>query len=362
MYWLPSILILPYILVLLKIYRSLLKIKTFNVSDEPETFVSVIVACRNEEEYLPRLLKSISVQDYPANLFEIIIVDDHSTDKTAGVSSGFKEPVNIILIDNIGTGKKQAIKTGIGISSGNLIITTDADCRMDKSWIRTIAAFYIRYRPDMIICPVQLESSPGFFGRFQELEFLSLQGITAGSAFAGTSTMCNGANLAFTREAYLKSAGSLNFDIASGDDIFFLHSLKKQKASKILWLESSSAIIKTASSPSAGSYLRQRRRWISKSRAYTDKYSILLGIVTFVTILLQISLLVAAIINQAFFLVFLTVFLVKSVPDFLILLNTTRRYNTVELMKWFLPVQAVYPFYVLLVALYSFISPVNQEN
>jgi cellulose synthase/poly-beta-1,6-N-acetylglucosamine synthase-like glycosyltransferase len=361
MHWLPAILILPYILILLKIYRSLLKIKPFDVTGEPGIFVSVVVACRNEEVNLPILLKNISEQDYPQNLFEIIIVDDNSTDSTAEVISGFESTSNIITINNCGTGKKPALKTGISIASGNLIITTDADCRMGKSWIRTVAAFYEKYKPEMIICPVQIEFSSGFFRMFQELEFLSLQGITAGSAYEGNATMCNGANLAFTRDAYLNNAGNLNFGILSGDDIFFLHNLKKQRA-KILWLESTSAVIKTASSPTVRSYLKQRRRWISKSLSYTDLYSILLGIVTFVTILLQISLLLAGTINHSFLLVFLTIFLLKSVPDFLILQNTTRRYGRVSLMNWFLPAQAVYPFYVLLVVLYSLISPENRGN
>lgn len=362
MHWLLVILILPYFIILLKIYRSLLKIKPFDVTGEPRTFISVVVPCRNEEEHLPQLLKNFSEQDYPANLFEVLIVDDNSTDRTAEAFSGFKTTCNIFLINNTGKGKKQAIKTGIGKASGNLIVTTDADCQMGKRWIRTIVAFYEEQRPDMIICPVEIESSHGFFGKFQELEFFSLQGITAGSAYAGTGTMCNGANLAFTREAYMNNAGNLNFKIASGDDIFFLHSLKREKSAKILWLESLSALVKTFPSPSAKSFLKQRRRWISKSKAYTDKFSILLGIVTFVTILLEVSLLFAGLTDPAFIRVFLAIFLLKSIPDFLILLNTTRRYNRVELMKWFLPVQAVYPFYVLMVILYSIISPAKQEN
>jgi poly-beta-1,6-N-acetyl-D-glucosamine synthase len=362
MHWLPSILILPYIALLLKIYRSLLNIRPFQITHNPVTFVSVVIACRNEEKHLPRLLQSISDQDYPINLFETIIVNDNSTDRTAEVASDFTLSGNILVINNSGKGKKHAVKTGIGRASGNLIIATDADCQMGKSWIRTIVAFYEQHKPDMIICPVMLESSPGFFGRFQELEFLSLQGITAGSAYSGNGTMCNGANLAFTREAYMKNAVNLNFEISSGDDIFFLHSLKKQKSSRILWLEAAAAIVKTTLSPTPLSYLKQRKRWISKSKAYIDLFSIVLGIVTFVTILLQVSLLVAGLIDAAFILVFLAIFLLKSIPDFLILINTTRRYGRMELMKWFLPVQAVYPFYVLMVVLYSIISPSKQEN
>jgi cellulose synthase/poly-beta-1,6-N-acetylglucosamine synthase-like glycosyltransferase len=353
MHWFPVILILPYFFLLLKIYRSLLKIKTFDVTDEAVIYVSVVVACRNEQENLPLLLKSLAEQDYPKDLSEVIIVDDNSTDRTFEISSDFTGNFNIITINNNGKGKKQAIRCGINASSGTLLITTDADCRMGKSWIRTIASFYEKHKPDMIICPVQIEPGPGFFVKFQELEFLSLQGVTAGSAFSGEATMCNGANLAFTRKSYLNHSDNLHDEIASGDDIFFMQSLKKDSQSKLLWLESPDAMVTTVSSISTRSFMKQRSKWISKGKAYNDRFTIVLGIVTFVTIIMQVSVLFAGFYNSAFIAVFLTIFLLKSVPDFLILLKTSGRYGRRDLMFWFLPVQIIYPFYVLSVVCYS---------
>ncbi len=361
MQWLPSILILPYLFLLIKIYINLLRIKPFSSSSDPSVFVSVVVACRNEEENLPHLLSCISSQDYPKGLFEVIIVNDNSDDRTYKIASGFSGPGKFITVNNDGKGKKQAIRTGISSASGDLIITADADCRMGKKWISTIAAFYQKYNPEMIICPVQVESIPGFFGKFQELEFLSLQGITAGSAMSGNAAMCNGANLSFTRKAYLKHSDNLHDQIMSGDDIFLLHSLKKESKSAILWLESPDALVAASASPAICSFLKQRRRWISKSKTYNDGFTIILGIVTFVTIILEISVLFAGIINPAFIWVFLTIFLLKSIPDYLILMNTSVRYGKRKLMNWFLPVQIVYPFYVLCVVFYTLISAKKTE-
>jgi glycosyltransferase involved in cell wall biosynthesis len=361
MHWLPAILIFPYFFLLLWIYRGLLKIKTFSVTAEPVTFVSVVVACRNMQENLTILLDCINSQDYPKDLFEVIIVDDNSTDRTFETGSVFPFQGNRIAIYNKGTGKKDAIMTGIDSASGLLIITTDADCRMGKKWIRNIAAYYEKFKPEMIICPVQVEAGPGVFGKFQELEFLSLQGITAGSAFTGNGTMCNGANLSFTRESFFNNADNLHSEIASGDDIFLLHSLKQKSHSKILWLESSDAKVTTGSSPTVVSFLKQRKRWISKGKAYNDRFTIILGIITFVTILLQLSVLFAAVFNHIFFPVFIVIFLLKSVPDYLILLNTSGRYGNPKLMNWFIPAQIVYPFYVLCVAFYSLISIRKQD-
>ena len=77
----------------------------------------------------------------------------------------------------------------------------------------------------------------------RSLSILSLQGITAGTAMAGNGIMCNGANLAFTRNTYLNHMENLQFGLPTGDDVFLLHSLKKEADSKIMWLESSDAIV-----------------------------------------------------------------------------------------------------------------------
>jgi len=356
MHWFPAILILPYFFLLLKIYRNLLNIAPFSVSSIPSTFLSVIIACRNEQEKLPMLMENISRQDYPEELYEVIIVDDNSTDKTFETALKMVTPERVCLLKNEAGGKKEAIRTGIKACRGNLIITTDADCTMGQNWIKTIAAFFEENRPDMIICPVQLHGSGGFFGRFQELEFLSLQGITAGSAIAGNGIMCNGANLAFTREAYLTHSDDLHSDLETGDDVFMLHSIKKESDSKILWIESNDAVVSTASSPTIGSFMRQRKRWISKWNAYNDRFTILTGILVFIATFLQLFSYVYVFIDISFIWTLLTILVLKSIPDFLVLHNTTSRYGKKHLLRWFIPAQLIYPVYVLCVVLYSLIA------
>ena len=349
MQWLPVILIVPYLILLLYIYRGLLRITSFKADSEPLEFVSVVVACRNEEKSLPKLLDCLSDQDYPPDLYEVIIVNDNSTDKTFETASSCIGKFSINTINNTGTGKKKAIESGINIASGRLIITTDADCTPGKNWIRTIASFYENRKPDLIICPVQLSTMPGFFGKFQELEFLSLQGITAGTASNGNPILCNGANLAFTKDSYIKHSGNLHHEVASGDDVFLLHSMKKDPQSKLLWLESPEARMTAASSPTIQTFIKQRNRWISKSGSISDFYTIILGIVTFVTILIQPILLIAGFFDPELLIIFLVTFALKSIPDFLILHNTTLRYEKGSLMKWFMLSQIIYPYYALFV-------------
>lgn len=348
-YWYLPLLTLPYFILLLYLYRYLLRIKIFRPVTDPKIFVSVVVACKNEQENLPGLLTRLAGQEYPPESCEIIIVDDHSTDKTIATAGSYKYHLNLKVIVNEGKGKKHALKTGIEAAGGDLIITTDADCLPGSRWLSTIVSFFEHHKPDMIIGPVKSGPGKGFPGKFQELDFLSLQAVTAGAASANNAVMCNGANLAFTKTAYLKNMNSLRFDIATGDDVFLLHGMKRQK-SLILWLESPWVLMETKAPPDLKSFLEQRKRWASKSTAYRDGYSIFVGIVTFVTNLTLAGLLAASVFQFQFFKSYLIAFAIKSIPDFLLLLNTTKRYGRKKLMWWFLPCQVIYPFYVMIVA------------
>ncbi len=351
MCWLAAILILPYTFLLLFVFFRLRGIKPVDFVSEADIFISVVVPCRNESGNISALLGDIAVQEYSPEKFEVIVVDDNSTDDTFDIASGFKGIFNLRVIKNPEKGKKTALREGIICASGELIVMTDGDCRAGSKWLNAIGSFYNAYRPDIIIGPVKPSPEPGFAGRFRELEFLSLQGVTAGSAAAGMSTMCNGANMAVRREAWLQHSANIRYDIASGDDIFMLQSLKKASNSPILWLESEDALVTASSPDSVISFLRQRKRWISKTGYYTDRFTILLAIITFVTIMIQAGSLVGALIIPDLLITFVMVFIIKSIPDFLILENTSRRYGRSPLMRWFIPSQLIYPFYVLAVIL-----------
>jgi poly-beta-1,6-N-acetyl-D-glucosamine synthase len=347
MQWFALILLIPYLYLLLKVYFSLRKIEPYIPTKTSDIFVSVIVACRNEKINLHSLLSGLASQDYNPDFFEVIIIDDNSTDNTFEMAFSFTGIKKLKVIKNPGSGKKKAIKTGVDACAGELVITTDADCRHGISWLKTIAAFYNRNKPGMIICPVEMNGTRGFLQRFQELEFLSLQGVTAGTASAGNPVMCNGANLAFVKEAFQQYSGYLHEEKVSGDDVFLLHNLKRNKGNRILWLESQEAIVTTGTSSSFSSFLSQRARWLSKAGSYSDSYTIILAIVTFITILIQPLLIIAGIFDPVFLAVFIAAFLLKSIPDFLILRNTTLRYKKKSLMRWFVPSQIFYTYYIL---------------
>jgi cellulose synthase/poly-beta-1,6-N-acetylglucosamine synthase-like glycosyltransferase len=237
-------------------------------------------------------------------------------------------------------------------AEGELLMTTDADCRLPEKWIFTFTSFYRKYRPDLIIGAVHLQEKQGFFSRFQELEFMSLQGITAGTAALGNPIMCNGANLGISREKYLKHAVKLHDEVASGDDMFLMESIKSENG-KILWLGDEEATVQTSPSPTLGIFLKQRARWISKSGTYKDPSTRFIALAAFAANADLAILLVCSIVCPFLLFLYMAAFLIKSSPDILITHEVTRWYKKSNLLWWFIPSQVIYPFYVLAVSAYS---------
>ncbi|MBU2649968.1 MAG: glycosyltransferase, partial [Bacteroidetes bacterium] len=173
--------------------------------------VSVIVAVRNEARRIGLLIGDLLKQEAS---FELIIVDDHSDDGTVEVVRRILEKHPGILYRLLKqpdgqTGKKAAIEAGIRASRGELVVTTDGDCRVGPLWVTALAAFYARYHHKFISGPVCYENKKGFLASLSSLEFLSLVGTGAGAIGAGMPIMCNGANLAFEKKVYMEIAATM---------------------------------------------------------------------------------------------------------------------------------------------------------
>ena len=149
---------LAYMLMILYFYIGWRKLKVYTVKDEKFTTpVSLVIPVRNEEKNIPGLISSICNQDYPVRLLEVIIVDDHSDDRSFKlISEHISGMENFHITGNDGTGKKMALQTGFEKATGDLIITTDADCFFSSRWISVFAGFYEKYHPKLMAGPVLL--------------------------------------------------------------------------------------------------------------------------------------------------------------------------------------------------------------
>ena len=244
-----------------------------------QTRITVIIPARNEEENIGRCLDSVCNQAYPKDLYEVLVVDDHSTDKTAEIILSYKaENIKLISLkdfvaeEKLNSYKKKAIEIAIQQSMGELIVTTDADCYVPENWLQTIVAFYEQHHPEFIAAFVAIDCSNKFIEVFQALDFMTLQGITGASVYKKIHSMCNGANLTYTKKAFEEVGGFTGIDnIASGDDMLLMHKIYKRYPEKILFLKSKEAIVQTAPVNTVGEFFNQRIRWASKADKYNDK-------------------------------------------------------------------------------------------
>jgi cellulose synthase/poly-beta-1,6-N-acetylglucosamine synthase-like glycosyltransferase len=282
--------------------KSFVKPETF-----PSTRVSIIIPARNEESNITDSLCDLECQDYPKHLMEIVVVDDHSTDSTEERVNAFAQShpllnIRLIPISKAGNDrafKKHSIRTGVKATSGEIIITTDADTRLLPGWISSIVGLYESLHPEMIIAPVAFFEENTLFEKIQSLEFAGLMAATAGSCKMGFPLMCNGANLAFTRKGYeatLDSGDDLRYP--SGDDLFLMMKIRKKYGSgAISYLWSEEAIVRTKAKKTLHEFFSQRLRWVSKSKGYTDPVVKTVAIMTWLFNFLLLAALIGGIFN-----------------------------------------------------------------
>lgn len=319
---------------------------------KPETRITIIIPARNEENNLPGLLDSLKEQSYPTQLFQVLLIDDHSTDGTASVASRYPFVTCLSLQHFIGdTGinsyKKKAIEIGIEHSKGELIITTDADCIVPEKWLETIATFYEEKKSAFIVMPVAINCSAKPIEIFQALDFMSLQGITAASVHKKMHSMCNGANLAYTRKAFDRVNGFKEIDnIASGDDMLLMHKIAKQFPGSIHYLKSESVIVQTEPVHSIKAFFNQRIRWASKADKYDDKSIFWVLLVVYLLNVLLLLLPVISLINGHWLMVIYSLFLVavKTICELVFLFPVAKFFGKQKLL-WAFPLAQ--PFHII---------------
>jgi cellulose synthase/poly-beta-1,6-N-acetylglucosamine synthase-like glycosyltransferase len=289
-------------------------------------------------------------QDYPAALHEFIFVDDHSTDNTQEVLDSYShhKGLRILRLDDGLSGKKAAITHGIGHARGGLITTTDADCAPGRSWLKSIGNCYENSQYRMIAGPVAIARPRGWLASFQALELLSLVASGAGAIGMGNPIMCNGANLAYEKEAFGEVNGFAgNEHIPGGDDVFLMEKFKKAfPAGAIGFNADTGGIVYTEASGSIKDFFSQRFRWVAKSPAYRDPFLVFTAIVV---LLFNLNLLGA--LAWMFFAVdawpvFVAMFILKSIVDLPILLKISRFAGQTHLLRAYLPFQLFYIFFV----------------
>ncbi len=319
-----------------------------------KTTLSVIIPARNEENNILSLLTDLQNQNYPSGLFEVIIIDDHSTDQTYYKAEKFIKDDNGIDIKIIrlesdtlsDTYKKNAITKGIEISKGELIVTTDADCRVQPDWLKTIAGFYEEKKYKMILGPVAYHNETTFFEKLQSLEFLSLIAVSAGASAIGKPIMSNGANLAYEKKAFKTAGGFTKDKFSSGDDVFLMMKFRKIFGSRsIAFLKNNNSFVCTTAKKSLKEFVNQRIRWASKNKGFNLNILFVSVTVYLLNLLLLTGVIISIFIPDIFPLIAIA-FGIKLIIDIPILAGFVKFAKKSALLLYVIPVYLVYPVYI----------------
>lgn len=332
--------------------------------------LSVIIPVRNEAENILFLLQDLEKQTLDKYLFEVIIADDDSTDDTLKIVQKFQKKTSINLIINQlppkinnTSPKKRAIDSSIKLAKGELITTTDGDCRVGEKWLETILSFQAETGAYLISSPVTFLKAQrhkdtkaqksnifninAFFANIQIIEFASLIGSGACAMFIKKPNMCNGANLTYLKAAFYEVGGFAgNENLASGDDEFLMHKIAALYPNKVHFLQSQGAIVETQAHNSWHSFYNQRKRWASKWRHYNNWQTTALAIFIFIANFVLLLATSFWLLDFISFKALNLIFLIKFSAEF-IFLSLVVSFLRKKSLIWLIPfVQIIYPLYV----------------
>ncbi|MBW8686397.1 glycosyltransferase [Chitinophaga rhizophila] len=328
-------------------WKRLQSFKPLN-SVSGRTRVTVIIPARDEADNLPPLLQALKAQTYPDTLFEVIVIDDFSADATPDIVRNFTA-ANVHLLQlsqhlsaaqRLNSYKKKAIEMAVERATGDIIMTTDADCVMGPEWITRMVQFYETYQPKFIAAPVSFYKEDNFFKALQSLDFMTMQGITGALAALKAGTMCNGANLAYERKVFYEVGGFKGIDnIASGDDMLLMFKIYRAYPDGVLYMKSEEAIVRTLPVDTFRAFMHQRIRWSSKADKYDDKRLIwVLALVYFWNVSLLLAG-VAALFIPGWWPMVLGLLIYKVLVEFYFLIPVAGFFGKTSLLSRFIPGQ-----------------------
>jgi len=352
------ILVFIYYCYYLRIFFKGLKQKYLKAVNE-QPFVSVIVSARNEESNIPYLLTTLLNQDYPQELYEIIIANDGSTDRTSEMVKDFQKNfenlklIDVNISDKVISRKKNALSQGITKSKGEIILTTDADCIVKATWISGMVRYF-----DKNVGMVAGLSTPNilnwrlanFVEKYEYLDTIALFSAGAGSIGKDKPFSCSGQNLAYTRGAYSYVGGFEKIKkYISGDDVLLMQ-LIRRAGYKIRFAFGEATYTLTKSEKNLGRFLNQRIRWASNGRAQFNLNPEFFYFL-FDTFLLNLVITISLFISPLLFIISL---IIKSFGDFLVIKSGLKRFELNDKVLLLFPIWAlVQPFYIVIAGIGS---------
>ncbi len=239
--------------------------------------VSVVLPAHDEAARLPRALESLARQDYDGEI-EFVIVDDRSTDGTSDVIRRFAAAdsrFRLVRIDEPSrryAPKVNAVKTGIAASTGDVIVTTDADCTPGTGWVRALVS---AFTPGVVMVCGYVETLPPqehargvpMWRLFEAADWFSLMLVSRSMLRHGHAYASSANNQAYLRSALVAAGGfGATARAPSGDEDLLAQRLAALPGARVTFTAHPEARVVTASAGSPLGFLKQRSRWVSRYR------------------------------------------------------------------------------------------------
>lgn len=330
---------------------------------------TIIVPFRNEAENISAIAKSLEQLNYLQSHFEILWVNDQSTDHSVPLLTEFIiKHKHWKLLDNYrqsNSPKKDAIRTAIQQSNYNWIITTDADCIIPKNWLNAYNQFISSHKValKMIAGPVAYQGNSSFLHQFQNMDFLSLIGTTIGSFGINRPFMCNGANLCYHKAAFFEVNGYDDNDtISSGDDVFLLEKIHQKSPRQVRYLKSKEGLVTTTPQHHFNTLTNQRIRWASKISHTKSMFSKVIGVIVLITNIIMLGYLVFGfwfLKNTTIPLIVLTL---KIIIDYILIQKTSRFVNQKLTRLNYILSSLFYPFFTVYIVGLSLVKKATWKG
>jgi len=317
--------------------------------------VSVIIAARNEGRNIQRCLDALIHQDYGSDHYEIIVIDDHSSDHTRNLALEYSMTITrprikvLALEEHQGEGgKPAAIAHGIETSDGEIILCTDADCFVPNSWIRSMAGCF---DPSVVFVagPVRERAGTDLFTSLQSLEFLGLLTTAAGLIGSGSPIICNGANIGYRKEAFQRVRGYARLK-SSCDDETLMQRMITKNIGRVVFNSDPDAMVSTDAPPSIAEFWSQRTRWAAKRGRYEDLRVLLRLVALYAFFLTAFLAAVGSLMFPALRALVLAVAVLKGLAEFVVLQSGARLFASRLTLSHFLIAEVFHVPYIVFAA------------
>jgi biofilm PGA synthesis N-glycosyltransferase PgaC len=330
-------------------------------------FVSVIVPARNEEENIRACLEGLLDQDYPEAAYEVVVIDDHSTDRTPQlareIAEGLRsERLSVVSLGdaNISGGKPGAISHGVRRARGDLILCTDADCIPPRGWISSMVR---QFSPGIafVAGPVLEEPSHSLLSKLQSLEFMGLITTAAGLIEARRPIVCNGANVAYRKSAF-EAVDGYGDNGGTCDDETLMQRIAARKLGRIAFNHDPGAIVVTSTPRSIREFWTQRKRWAAKRGHYENKAILIRLILLYSLFPLLLAAVIASAFEPRFWVAVAACFVVKTSADYITLREGARMLRQRVSLHQFLIAELLHVPYIAFAGLIGQFGPIRWKE